>query len=101
MEIKLAKLISGEILIGKYDRPGLAEAYLVQAVPQNNNSFNVLILPLFMPISKDAVNISADKIITMIDAPDNIKNEYTRLTTGLVMPSSAEANSILKQPILK
>lgn len=91
-EIILGKMISGETIIGKKNETdnGIAidEAYLVNVVPnQNGQSFNVMLLPLFIPISKDAVDVPADKIIVTVTASKDIENEYIKATTNIVVPN--------------
>ena len=105
-EIKIGKLISGEMIVGKEGRGGLDDCYMVQVIPQQgpggSQAFNVMLLPVFIPISKDAVHIPAERIITTIDAPENLAGEYTRATSSLYVPSAGEATEILrKNPVLK
>ena len=105
-DIKLARLFTGEMVVGKVSRDGLESCYLVQAVPQEgpngSTSFNVMVLPMFIPISKEGVNIANVSIVTSINAPDNLAQEYTRATSGLYIPNPGESSQILSHnPVMK
>lgn len=86
--IVLGKLISGEVIIGKEDNDQMTDAYLVNVIPEHDNkSFNVMLLPLFVPIAKEGVNIKYDKIITTTTAPESIKNEYIKVVSDIIIPT--------------
>ncbi len=96
--IVLGKLISGEIIIGKQEKEYISDAYLVNVIPnENKTSFNIMLLPLFVPISKEGVNVDNDKLVTVTNAPENIRNEYIKVVTDIIIPSNMPKETEFKK----
>ena len=97
--IAIAKLTNNMTIIGDlHDNGDFTDCLMIQIMnnPQMPDQFNVMLLPVFAPISEDKVAISADKVLTSITAPDNLKNEYTRITTGLVIANQNDISQLGK-----
>lgn len=101
--VKVGKLISGEIIVGQEneEKEMLEKAYLLNIVPDQNSQgqFNIIFLPLFIPISRDAVNVPYDRLITIADAPESLVSEYTRINSDIVIPTAGQTSQILRGPI--
>ena len=96
--IVLAKLISGMTVIGDSDGSDISNALQIQIMsnPQNPDQFNVMLLPVFAPMSEDKVFFSEDKVLTVIKAPDNLEKEYLRITTGIIMSTANDLKNLNK-----
>ena len=98
MKTVLAKLMNNMFVIGKLDSENkrIIESLQIQIVnnPQNPNSFNAMIMPFFAPLTEEKVNIDLDKILTYLEAPDNLKSEYSRITSGVVLATSQDVNNL-------
>jgi len=97
--ITLAKLINNQTVIGDlHDDGTLTDTLMIQVIanPQNQEQFNVMILPFFAPMSEEKVTLDADKIVTHIVAPENLKNEYIRITSGLIIANPSDLSNLDK-----
>ena len=95
--IILAKLINNQTVIGDlHDDGTVTDTLMIQVMsnPQSPEQFNVMILPFFAPMSEEKVTIESDKILTHIIAPDNLKNEYIRITSGLILATPSDINNL-------
>lgn len=83
---------TGEMFIGQYDSEKmiLKESYMVQIIPTNQNSFNIMLLPVFMPLSKNSVDLNIADIILAMDIPtEDLKTQYIAAVTNIVISSNA------------
>jgi len=94
MQIVIGKCISGELIVGKLEEKNnnliIANAYLIIVHPDfKTNQFNSIIVPMLLPFDDKAIKeISMDKIIAVIEAPNEIQHAYIKLLTGLDVISS-------------
>ena len=107
-EVSIGKLVSGELIVGKKsENGGIDQALMLQVMPnqENPHAFNIMLLPIFIPISKKPVDIPATSLIAIDEAPESMVGEYTKATTGIVTPTSQEGAQILniarQQPVMK
>ena len=97
--ITLAKLINNQTVIGDlHDDGTLTDTLMIQVMsnPQSPDQFNIMILPFFAPMSEEKVTLDADKIVTHIVAPENLKNEYIRITSGLILANPSDISNLSK-----
>ena len=95
--IKCVKLITGEELISetKGSLAGnttiLVDPIQLIVVPsRNNTSFNVAFTP-FVPYAKEReFVIHNDNILFSVAPNDDLKNQYIRVTSGIVMASAED-----------
>lgn len=99
MEVKLAKIINGDFIIGLDDREkcGVSEAALVQIVPSASGSLSIALLPMGFPFEEEITGfVSDDKILyTVKKVPEELKNKYTEAKSSIRIASSAGDGKII------
>lgn len=101
MNIVLAKLISGEMIIGCLYEPDnkIAKCMQLKPIPTGQNQVQIAMAPVFAGLTEDLVDIDMSKIITYThNCPKDISDKYTEFRTGLVitpnMPKNITSNNI-------
>lgn len=98
-DIKLAKIVSGDFVIGVDDQKkgGIDEAALVQIVPSATGSLSIALLPLGFPFEEEITGfVSNDKILYVIQkVPEELKNKYTEAKTNIRIASGANDGKII------
>lgn len=86
--VTIGKVFGGEFIIGKKDGNKLIDVYSLILIPTQNNQINTLIAPVMMPIVQSGAvkEVSLDKCITDIPAPDMLAEKYTELVSGIIIP---------------
>lgn len=107
--IYLIKTKFGELFIGQYivdefrntananftTKEYLKEAYTIQVIPTAQQSFNIMLLPVFVPISKECVDLDVtDCILTKIKPNDDLKNQYIAARTNIVVANTPKSNLV-------
>lgn len=95
-EIVIAKLITGESVVGKYTdthREFLDEVFNIMMMPTAQGEMGMNIVPYMMPFTDKGTPIDAKFIVTTIDAPEELQKVYLQATSGIIMPRT---NSILR-----
>ena len=100
--IALVRTKTGELFMGQLDvsdeKVELKEAYMINMVPTSNNSFNIMLLPVFMPLLKDAVDLELTGAIMAITKPNkDLQTQYIAAITNIVM----SATDVTTQPLIK
>lgn len=99
MEVKLAKIINGDFVIGLDDtvKGGIDEAALVQIVPSATSSLSIALLPLGFPFEEDIVGfIPNDKILHVVEkVPEELKNKYTEAKSNIRIASTSRDGKII------
>ncbi len=94
MQIVIGKSIGGELIVGKLEEKDnnaiVADAYSIIVHPDpKTNQLRSIIVPMLAPFDDKAIKeISMDKIIAVIDAPEDVQQVYIKLTTGLDIVSA-------------
>ena len=90
MDVIVAKLISGEIVIGENKGEFIDNVGLLQIIPDMNGSMQIAILPYGFPLEeKFTAKISNKYIIYIYSEYDpKIKQEYLKVKTGLTIVDS-------------
>lgn len=100
MEIIIGKLANSIPVIGKLDSENnnVIESYGVQIMGNQNNpnQFNAIILPLMAPLSDKPITISLDKFLFYTEVPDNLKAEYAKINSNIILPINTPN---LKEPL--
>lgn len=95
MEIKLAKMINGDFVIGvdAPEKDGLADVALVQLVPSASGNLSIAILPMGFPFEEEINGfITNDKLLYVIKkVPEELKNKYTESKTNIRIASAGSA----------
>lgn len=99
MEVKLAKIINGDFIIGLDDKEkgGISEAALVQIVPSASGSLSIALLPMGFPFEEEITGfVSDDKILhTVKKVPEELKNKYTEAKSNIRIASSSGDGKII------
>lgn len=86
-EIRLAKTITGDIVIGTDDaeRNGIRDVAAVQMVPSASGSISIALLPFGFPFEDEIGGfLSNDKLIYEISKiPEELKNKYTEAKSNI------------------
>lgn len=89
-QLIIVKTKFGELYVGimdKYNENKLIDAYQIQVVPENQNTFNVMLVPIFMPMNKNSVNLNLENsIMSIIDAPQDLIDQYTLIKNNMEVP---------------
>lgn len=86
--IKVVRTKIGELFIGEYDeeQQKLYSSYTLQVIPVNQSSFNIMLLPVFVPISKEVVDLDLKDNILAITSPNqDLENQYISAKTNIVV----------------
>ena len=102
--ISLVRTKTGEMFIGQLDildgKVELKEAYMLQVVPTSNNSFNIMMLPVFMPLLKEATDLELTGSIMAITKPTpDLQSQYVAAITNIVLapnPMGQSAQQLIK-----
>ena len=90
-DIRLVKLINGEMVMGKYDpeKNVLTEAALLQTIP-TQQGVQMVILPFGYPFDqKFDGEISMDHVLfTFKNCPEDIQTKYLEATSNLTLSTS-------------
>ncbi len=95
-DIRLLKLINGEIVLGKYDEAEkkITEVALLQTIP-TEQGVQMLLLPFGYPFETDITGeISMEHVLyTFKTCPEELKTRYLEATSNLTLsPASALRN---------
>ena len=97
--IRLVKLISGDMVIGVNDeeKKGLKNVGSLQFMPAETGGMNVALLPLGFPFEQEITGfISEDKILYEIEkVPEDLKNKYTEATSNIKLLSGGSNMDII------
>lgn len=93
MKYVLAKLVSGDIVIGKLypNSEHLEDTYEIQIMPDEQGNMGVAMMPLLYPFVKDGQTVDVSRIMTQEDCPQNLINSYVQMTSGIQITKPHEA----------
>lgn len=93
-DIRLVKLIDGEMVIGKFiaEKNALTEVAILQTIP-TQQSVQMIILPFGYPFDQDFDGeISMDKVLFTYKAcPEDIQTKYLEATSNLTLATGGLA----------
>ncbi len=96
-DIRLVKLINGEIVLGKYNeaKNALEEPALLQTVP-TEQGVQMLLLPFGYPFEQEfGGDISmTHSMYEYKNAPEDIKNKYLEATSNLTLANSSTLRNL-------
>jgi len=87
MKIVIFKPFSGEFCIGKLNesKNEIENVIILQPVP-TQEGIKLSLMPFFAPFSETKeVFISLDKVVTFIEAPEELKKAYLQVTSNIVI----------------
>ena len=89
-EVKICKLITGELVIGSKSDEKLMQVFKI--IPVNNTQ--VAVVPFFHPFSDSKVDIEYTYIITEGEPTTALVEQYKRNTSVIHTPTVGEVNSL-------
>ncbi|SKA78132.1 hypothetical protein [Desulfobaculum bizertense] len=96
-DIRLMKIISGEMIIGKYDAEAniLKDAAVLQTVPAQQG-VQMMLLPFGYPFDNEIdAEISLDHVIYEYkNCPEDLKNKYIEATSSLTLAKPGDLNGL-------
>ena len=100
--IALVRTKNGELFMGQLDlndgKAELRDSYMINMVPTSNNSFNIMLMPVFMPLLKDAVDLELTGAIMAVTKPNkDLQTQYIAAVTNIVMSTQ----DVTAQPLIK
>jgi hypothetical protein len=87
-EIVLAKLVTGEFVVGTFytdERLVLEDTYTVNLAP-GEKGFSVALYPYMAPFERYGSDIDSKHIICKFPASKELEAEYIRVKSGLIIP---------------
>jgi hypothetical protein len=95
-EIVIAKLITGETVVGKFTdsyKETLEEVFNIMMMPTAQGEMGMNIVPYMMPFTDKGTPLDSKFIVTSMDAPEELQKVYLQATSGIILPKT---NSILR-----
>lgn len=96
MDIKLAKMINGDFVIGvdSPEKDGISDVALVQIIPSSSGNLSIALLPLGFPFEEEINGfLPNDKLLYVIKkVPEELKNKYTESKTNIRIASAGPSN---------
>jgi len=88
MEIIVARIITGEIVVGKKTDMGIGECIALRVVQKSQTEIESHLMPLLHPFSDKFIDIDIDKIVFSAPANNDLINQYSRITSPIsIVPS--------------
>ncbi|MBQ3033566.1 MAG: hypothetical protein IJD28_04225 [Deferribacterales bacterium] len=95
-EIRLAKTLSGDMVIGvdSPEKNGIKDVAAVQLVPSSTGNISIAILPFGFPFEDEIGGFLAnDKLLYEINKiPEELKNKYTEAKSNIRIAQSNPAD---------
>ena len=98
--IKLSKLVSGEVVVGELNTDGILKNCLaLQAMPtQDMQRIQMGISPYLAPYTQASADIESQFRIVTIDADPALAAQYQQITTGIVTASPGDLKNLIQFP---
>ena len=84
--IVIARLITGETVIGKLDGEYLRNVISIMMMPSGNGQMGITLVPYMMPFSDEEVDLDVKYIVYSSTANSDMEASYIKATTGLIIP---------------
>jgi hypothetical protein len=88
MNVKIAKLITGETVIGILKDDFLDDVYLVMMMPKQNGEMQVQLAPYMMPFTDQGSCLANKFLVSTVDCPADFEKTYLQATSNIVIPQS-------------
>lgn len=92
-DIKLCKLVTGEVVVGKLVDNKLEECLALQAVPVSEREIKMGISPYFSPYSQAPIHIDIQFCMVITDADPELCNQYSQITSGISIVKPGDFNN--------
>jgi hypothetical protein len=93
------KLVTGEDLIASVSRVGdtitITKPVGLMLVPQGEGNFGISFVPFLPFAQKPEFNLSVGSIVMTYEPSEQLRAQYTSVTSGLVAPTVEERRSLI------
>jgi len=93
-DIKVAKLVSAEVIVGKEVDGVLENCLLLQAMPVEGNQIRMGISPYLAPYSREEAAIDMSFCICIHDADAELIAQYQQITSGIVQATPGDLSAM-------
>lgn len=97
-DIRLVKLINGDMVMGKWDEPGkkIMEPAQLQTMPTQSGGMQMLLLPFGYPFDQEIEGeISTEHVIFQYkNVPEDLKTKYLEATSNLTLSSPGDLRNL-------
>ena len=87
MSVILAKIRTGEVVIGKELSTGISDCLMVRNRQVSPTKIETMLTPVFMMMSDELVSYKNEDIITRATPVSDLEAEYTRSTSSIILPT--------------
>lgn len=94
MEIIIAKLITGEIIIGNRTDDDIKSCISLRTIQKSPTQVETHLAPLLHPFSDDFLNIEFDKVVYFSKANKNFIDQYNRVTSPILITPSIDVSKL-------
>jgi len=88
--IVVAKLISGELIIGRLENQVIKKPFVFLG---DLISKRIVLAPYLMELTKNDPSIPLDKVICYEEAKEEVSSDYVRVSSGLIVSSTFDLNN--------
>lgn len=88
-DIKICKLVDGSMVVGRDTKDYLCDIVSI-SVDMRNEKLAIGLIPYMFPFDQRfvGINVQSSKIVTMIEASEDLVNEYCKLTSSILPATS-------------
>lgn len=88
MEVMLAKLSTGEMIIGELKDDIIHKCLQLRPVPVAQNQIQIAMAPVFAGVSEEMVDINIDNcVVQTMNVPKEVSDKYVEFRSGLIISS--------------
>ena len=100
-DIRMVKLVTGELVIGKYTEEGLNDAAILQVVPVQQGGVQMMMLPYGYPFEEEFKgSIEARHFLYQYSKmPEGLEQKYLEACTNLTRPGMSGLDLKDSKPI--
>ena len=97
MDVIVARIVSGEMVIGKKTETGIKECLAVRNKPVSQTEIQTMLTPVFIMMSADLVEYKNEHIVTTAKPDSELEKEYLKSTSSIIRPTANETSKILRR----
>lgn len=99
MNLRIAKIVTGEIVIGQFQQDGYIDKCLEikMSINQSGDGIQIGFSPLFGNLAPVPVSIDMDKTVYCTDPDSQLTTAYLQIISGIVTPTPEEKSIILQK----
>jgi len=95
-DVKLCKLVTGEVVVGKEDDGIIKNILMLMAMPDPaTNQVRMSISPYWAPYTREEADVNTSFCVTKVTADPELTAQYQQITSGIVTASPGDMNSLV------